>query len=280
MVKKDNEIKVAFFDIDGTLYRDNISLRLVEVLRERGHIEAKHCVDFDAVQGARQAREASYEDLMAELSKLTETAFTGLHLDDLITAGAIAAEHGRDRPYVFTRALLESLKTMRRRPHLVAISGSPIAVVEPYCKALGFDEVYATYFKLDDSRVTGGFSQAESPYHHKDRVCRAVADQLKLTTTSKGTIMGALAVGDALADGRMLEVVEYPVAFNPTAALRIESRSKGFPCVTERKDAITVECVPWPKAGAAMHEVAIESILPSRLAKWVRERIPQLYQPA
>lgn len=266
MANRQSAIEVAFFDIDATLYRDNFSLRLIQVLSERGHLHPDQCANLDIVMARWRAREASYDAVNAEISRITDTAFEGLYLDDLIEAGKIAAAHGISRPYLFTRALLDALKGQKRPPRLVAISGSPIAVVEPYCQSLGFHEVHATLFKLEDGRVTGGFSKATSPYHRKDKTVYKVAKKMGLEN-DYGCVLKALAVGDAFADSRMLAAVEYPIAFNPTRALYDECRKRGYPAVYERKDNVTVSRVPWPHTTKSLFtEVRLDSIVPKQLA--------------
>ena len=277
MAKKHKpEIRVAFFDMDATLYRNNFSLRVVQIMLEKGVIDAEHYHDLAAVLSDWQARNATYDDLTIELTRTIRTGFEGVMLDDLLEAGKQAAEEGLNRPYLFTRALLEVLKSMSPKPYLVAISGSPRAVVQPYCDALGFDDVHATMFEIKDGKITGGFEKAKSPYHTKHMTCLEVAKRLDLPI-KRGLITGAIAIGDALADHNMFDVAEFPLAFNPTAQLLEVCRKQSTPVITERKDAIGVYQVPWGEVNGAMVEGTIEDILPPKTAKEMRKRLPGLY---
>lgn len=277
MAKKHKpEIRVAFFDMDATLYRYNFSLNVVQILLEKGVVQAEHYHDLEAVISDWQARKATYDDLTVELTRTIRTGLEGVMLDDLLIAGQQAAEVGLNRPYLFTRALLEVLKSMDPKPYLVAISGSPVAVVKPYCDALGFNEVHATMFELDDGRITGGFDRATSPYHTKNETCLDVALRLDLPI-ERDLITGALAIGDALADHKMFNVVEYPIAFNPTRQLLAVCREHSTPVVTERKDVIGIQLARWGKTTEPMIEVTIEEILPPKMAAKMRALLPGLY---
>lgn len=272
----EQEICVGFFDVDATLYRDNLSLRVVQHLLAKEKIEPRHCEELEIMIAKWQERLATYDDVNVELTRTIENGLEGLHLDDLLEAGEQAILHGADRPYDFTRALLDSLKGSKKPLLLAAISGSPMAIVDPYCRSLGFTEVHATLFDLDGGRVTGGFGKAVSPYHSKDQTCLKIAKKHKLTI-EHGTIMGAMAIGDAVADHKMLSVVQYPIAFNPTRGLVELCRRDGIPIVIERKNMISIMVTPWAKAGSAMQEVQVEDILPKPLARRMRAKLPHLF---
>lgn len=270
------EIEAGFFDVDATLRRDNLTLRVVQYLLAKKKIEPHHCKDLEIIITKWQERLAPYDEVTNELTRAIEHGLEGLHLDDLLEAGQQALAADGDRPYDFTRALLQSLKESKKPTFLAAISGSPMAIVDPYCRSLGFTEVHATLFDLDDGRVTGGFGKAVSPYHSKDQTCLKIAKKHKLTV-EHGTIMGAMAIGDAVADHKMLSVVQYPIAFNPTRGLVELCRRDGIPIVIERKNMISIMVTPWAKAGSAMQEVQVEDILPKPLAQRMREKLPHLF---
>ncbi len=281
-MKREPEILVAYIDIDGTLIRDNFTLRVVQILHEKGIISAEHYHDLKSVISTWQARKATYDDLTVELTRTIRMGLEGVTLNDLLIAGQQAAEEGLNRPYLFTRALLEVLKSMDPKPYLVAISGSPVAVVKPYCDAVGFNEVHATMFEIDNGKITGGFEKATSPYHTKGMTCIERAQFLDLPIVheeevDRVVIKGSLAIGDALADHKMFDVVEFPLAFNPTLQLLEVCRKESTPVITERKDVISMCQVPWGKAGGAMAEVTIEDILPAKMGAEMQKHLPGLY---
>jgi phosphoserine phosphatase len=281
-MKRKPEIRVAFIDIDGTLIRDNFTLYVVQILHKKGVIRTEHYRELENVLRRWQERKATYDDLTSELLRTIRHGLEGVTLEDLLEAGQQAAAEGLNRPYLFTHALLEVLKSMQPKPLLVAISGSPRAVVQPYCDALGFDDVHATMFKLENGKITGGYELATSPYHTKDATCIRAAQSLNLpiipvVEIDRVVIKGSLAIGDALADHKMFDVVEYPIAFNPTAQLLSACREHSTPVVTERKDVINISRVHWGERDAAMAEIQIEEILPIEMARQIRRRLPGLF---
>jgi phosphoserine phosphatase len=52
------------------------------------------------------------------------------------------------------------------------------------------------------------------------------------------TFAGSIAIGDSESDIAMLELVERPIAFNPSKGLFKEAQKQGWPVVLERKNMI------------------------------------------
>ncbi|USN52749.1 MAG: HAD-IB family phosphatase [Candidatus Nomurabacteria bacterium] len=270
------QVVVAFFDIDGTLYRDNFSAVLMEYLHIKEKIDPVHYQGLENAFSMWRARKGTYDEVNNELIKSINNGLEGVLLSDVITASKYVATQGLERPYKFTHALLEALKILQPRPLLIAISGSPLCVVEPYAQALGFDEVYATEFEVDDGRIRGGFERAASPYHSKGLVCQGIASKHGFERIGE-CIRGAIAVGDARADERMLSVVEFPLAFNPNAELMALCRRQGMPAIIERKDVILALMTHWPDELGAFEEVPIDDILPRDLANLLQQSLPGIF---
>lgn len=277
---QEHEIKLAFFDIDGTLYRDNVTLRLIQVLREQKKISGPECQALDDAMSEFRRRHIAYDVIENIVAELMEKSFEGLYLDDLLSAGRHAAQISHERPYLFTHTLLRCAREVYPQIKCIAISGSPIAVVEPYALELGFDHVVATLFELDEkNRVTGGWGKSTSPYGNKGAWCHEYAEKYHVEH-DQGVIHGALAVGDSIADYSMFRVVEFPIAFNPTHELDLTCRMNAMPVVTERRDVVRIMYSDhFAKPRYTFTEVDIESIVPSALAKAIRARMPNLYLP-
>ena len=58
---------VAFFDIDGTLYRDNFSSVLMQHLYKQGKIDISHYQGLEKAFTAWQARKGTYDEVSVEL---------------------------------------------------------------------------------------------------------------------------------------------------------------------------------------------------------------------
>jgi HAD superfamily hydrolase (TIGR01490 family) len=210
--------RVACFDIDATLHRGTRSGESLGecVAREcvrRGLAPANAFEQADGLRDAYDRRRASYGEYGSEFCrKLEEGFFAGL---DAATVHALAEEiatRERERTYVFTRELLHAVQECGY--FTIAISGSFHGVVEPFAKAWGFDLVLGTQYDLDhDGTFFGTMDRVVVHAEKKGEVLKEIIRREDLE------IKGSIAVGDTLGDASMLEVVEYPILFNPDVAL-------------------------------------------------------------
>ena len=268
---------LAVFDVDGTIYRWSLFHELIERLGRNGFIAPTHFELFQEILEAKldwQNRALSY----ADYNRVSVSALLSGYLADIsyehfrVLGDEILRETG-DHVYVFTRELVLALHEAGY--HTVAISGSPQDLVRQFTKNLGFDGALGTEVEIKDGRLTGKCSDAV--FANKAGALKRYVAQL----TEPHEIRVAL--GDTVNDLSMLQLAEYPIAFNPDQKLKEEARQKNIPVVFERKDSITPLLALGgggfrkPSASPLFSETALISILPADIAPRLQKRLQALH---
>ena len=222
-------MKFAAFDIDGTLIRWQLYHSMVQSLATSGKLGKKAEEQLDAARMKWKRRESSEEFREYELVvlKIYEDALHTLqpaefdkHIDAVI-------EEFKDQVYVYTKNLIKKLK--HENYLLFAISGSHLELVERIARYYGFDDWIGTIYERDQARFTG---KKYVPSFNKKQALESLVKKHGVGFTD------SLAIGDSHSDGAMLEMVEYPIAFNPEKRLLDLAQTNGWKIVIERKNVI------------------------------------------
>lgn len=220
----------AVFDIDGTVIRWQLYHALADELARQGHLDPK---EFQKVRKARMAwkkrsGEASFDEYEQTLVRLINTAITGILVADLERAcRAVLAEY-KDQVYTYTRDLIRQLKAQNYL--LFTISASQAEIVAMLAKYYGFDDWGGSTYHAENGRFTGKIDvlmRERKPLLLQELVAKHGADW-----------RGSIGVGDSESDIPMLDMVERPVAFNPTKKLFQHASKQGWKIVLERKNMI------------------------------------------
>jgi HAD superfamily hydrolase (TIGR01490 family) len=265
-------VRLAVFDIDGTLYRRSLMIDVIEHLMQLQRIMPSYFVESRALQKRWEERESAYNAYAHTMIREWEQkALGGLAELEVVEAARRVLTERQKRVYVFTRELLGSLQ--ENGYTCVALSHSPKQVVDVFAQLWKFDLAFGTEWVIDP---TGRFSrdQREAVRHGLnkgiafDEVVEALEAELE----------ESVAIGDSLDDVPMLERVRFPVAFNPERALLAATRPRGIPTVFERKNVIlALRTEPERLATGAdaflHHETPYERILPLKVAETLQTRL-------
>jgi phosphoserine phosphatase len=161
------------------------------------------------------------------LVKTIERVITGIPVKAFrAAADGVMAEY-KDQVYRYTRELITH---MRAKGYvLLSISGSPQEVVGPLGEYYGFDHSVGSEYIRRGNRFTGEVSVSAA---NKPELLQQLVKQHHLT------YKGSVGIGDGEGDISMLELVEQPIAFNPSKKLFRHARTKGWKVVLERKNMI------------------------------------------
>lgn len=221
---------VAFFDIDGTVFRSSLLIELVDELLNAGIFPAESREEFEDLKLRWQDREGSYEDYINAVVQVFLTNLKGVFYGDLADIGRMVVAKRSKRVYRYTRDLIKELK--KEGYYLVAISQSPKTMLDDFCRQYGFDKVYGRIYELGpQDRFLGAVIDEHLISNKANIVARVFEDQ---TLTRKGSV----GVGDTEGDISLLEAVEKPICFNPNKKLLDHAKRMGWPVVVERKDVI------------------------------------------
>lgn len=241
-------VKLALFDIDGTLVRGLLILDFPAYLVLRGAFDSGFERKLSGLAQDYARRRIPYRVLAIKVPELYAKGIEGQEQAKVSAMARDFISESKDRILPYSKSLVSM---MAREGFLtVAVSGSPIEVIQPL-EPLGFATVFGTQMAIRNGRYTG-------------RVKR----NLILSTEKQNVIDGLLkaydvdlarsfAFGDTEQDLPMLSVVGNPVPLNPNELLRSHAETKGWSIpkdvvseVRERLDAIPplgdAKTVPTP----------------------------------
>ncbi len=222
---------VAFFDIDGTLFRSSLLIELVEGMIRAEVFPATVREAYAAEYQAWQAREGTYEAYIGAVVRSFLVHLKGVHYGALADVGRQVVAVQSKRVYRYTRDRITSLK--QEGYFLVAISQSPKTVLDDFCQQYGFDKVYGRMYEIGPSDCFTGTVIDEHLIENKANIVRRVFER-----HANLTAVGAYAFGDTEGDIPLLDAVAQPVCFNPNQRLYAHARRQQWPVVVERKDVI------------------------------------------
>lgn len=222
---------VAFFDIDGTIFRSSLLVELVETLIQEEIFPKQARTEYQTEYNAWKNREGSYEEYIGALITTFLVHIKGVHYGMFADVGKeVVARHSK-RVYRYTRDLLVELK--KKGYVTVAISQSPKTILDVFCTSYGFDKVYGRMYEIGPQDCFTGEVTDEYLIENKANIVRRVFDKNPTLTES-----GSIAVGDTDGDIPLLEMVETAICFNPNQALFKHAKRVGWKVVVERKDVI------------------------------------------
>ena len=225
MVKR----KVAFFDIDGTIFRWSLFIDYVEKLIEKGILPKNLKDSYKKEYQAWLNREGSYEDYLKAMIQAFDENIKGVHIKDFELAVKEALQGREKRVYVFTRDLISKLK--KQNYFLVAITRSAKIAADIFAKSLAFDKVYGVRFEVDDKGFFTG-KILDKEIFNKGAIVKRAVEKENLS------LKDSYAVGDTDSDIPMLELVENPIVFNPNSKLFNYAKDKKWTIIVERKDVV------------------------------------------
>lgn len=221
--------KIAVFDIDGTLFRSSLLIEFNKALMAEGVIPKKAVKRLLPEYYAWRDRKGQYNDYLNRVIEVHASGIKGKREVDVKKVARKVFNHHKDRVYRFSR---DELKRLQKNHYTVAISGSPSEVVSLFAKYHGFDESYATVYEIDKTgRYTGQLADRRT-IGMKGHILEEVV------ATRNLTLKGSHAYGDTENDISYLDMVDKPVAVNPSSGLYKVANKEQWKIIVERKDII------------------------------------------
>lgn len=228
--------RAAFFDIDGTLYRDSLmiehfkKLLKYEVLDQSlWHTHVKQTYEN------WHKRRGNYDDYMVELATIYIESLKGLEKSKMEFVTNQVIDLQGDKVYMYTRNQIQW--HLDQGDKVFFISGSPDYLVQRMAKRYGATDCIGSHYLVDENnRYTGEVLKmwdAESKFSAIQRFAEQYALDLE----------ASYAYGDTNGDLSMFQLVGHPIAINPTRELlnnlRADSRLAAITqIIIERKDVI------------------------------------------
>ncbi|CAM2932467.1 HAD-IB family hydrolase [Hathewaya histolytica] len=226
----------AFFDIDGTLYREGLITEVFKKLIKSEIIENSrwynevrpYYIKWDRRQG-------NYDNYLLKMADIYTEAIKGLHQSQVDFIADLVIKQKGDRVYTYTR---DSIKYHKDNGHLViAISGSPIELVTYMSRKYGFTDFIGSVYEIDHNNKYTGNIRPMWDSSNKQKAIAYFCEKYGIDLSK------SFAYGDTSGDFTMLKSVGNPVTINPTKELL----SKIMDCseikekikiIVERKDVV------------------------------------------
>ncbi|SHJ99353.1 HAD-superfamily subfamily IB hydrolase, TIGR01490 [Geosporobacter subterraneus DSM 17957] len=226
----------AFFDIDGTLYRDSLMVEHFKKLMKYEVIDATlwHRNAKQTYQNWDK-RQGNYDDYLLEIANIYIESMKGLNSQQMeFITNQVISQKG-DRVYRYTRARIAWHKCHNHK--ILFISGSPSYLVSKMAKKYEVEDYRGTEYLTDENgNYTGEIIQMWDS-SNKQKAILDFVEQYNIDLES------SYSYGDTNGDLSMLAMVGHPIAINPTKELLQniqldpKLRKKAL-IVVERKDVI------------------------------------------
>jgi HAD superfamily hydrolase (TIGR01490 family) len=226
----------AFFDIDGTLYREGlITAMFKKLIRSEIIDEVRWHNEVKERYNRWDRRVGNYDDYLLKMAEIYVEAIAGLHQSQIELIAKKVVEQNGDRVYVYTRDRIQFHKEMGHI--IITVSGSPEELVCEMASKHGFhDHIGTRYLKNSEGYFTGQIIPMWDS-DNKAEAIRNFAIQYGLDLSN------SYAYGDTAGDLSMFKMVGFPTAVNPTRELLMRMSQDPMirahaRVVVERKDMI------------------------------------------
>ncbi len=226
----------AFFDIDGTIYREGLITEVFKKFITHELIDQSKW--YDEVKPAYMKwdrRQGEYDDYLMKMTDIFKQTTIGISKEHVELIAKKVIEQKGERVYTYTR---DKIAEHKKAGHIViAISGSPYELVNEMCKKYQFDDWRGTIYETDKNGIYTGGIVPMWDHISKEKAIKELADKYNIDLNE------SYAYGDTKGDITMFMHVGHPTAMNPTRELLAnieanEDLKERINIVVERKDVI------------------------------------------
>ncbi len=237
--KTDNRkpVRLAIFDIDGTVFRSSLIIELFNELVRRGIYPMSAQRGVEQEYRAWLDRKGHYNDYVMRLVHVFFREIAGCSVRHIETAVRAVVARQKDRVHRYPRQLFRELHA--KGYFTLVISNSPGPMVRRFADTMGFDDAIGHELEVKDGAYTGrsivnGVSVLGSAWIDKVAIVRHYIATHGLRIDRRNSVM----IGDSEGDVPLLSFVGRPIAFNPSLPLARIAQRRGWRIVVERKDAV------------------------------------------
>lgn len=234
----------AFFDIDGTLYREGLIAEVFKKLVKYEIIKPeKWYNDVRPVYQKWDKRQGNYDNYLLKMADIYIEAIKGLHKSQIEFIAKKVVDQKGDRVYTYTRDRIKWHKSQGHK--VITISGSPVELVKEMAIKHGFEDYKGAIYLMNDKEIYTGEVAAMWDSRSKHQAIYDFVDKYDIDLNM------SYAYGDTSGDFSMFELVKHPVCVNPTKelitkVLEHKDVKDKTDIIVERKDVIyklTTECI-------------------------------------
>ena len=231
----ENKKIAAFFDIDGTIFRDSLMVAHFMKLQDFQIIDdSKWHTQVHLSREAYKKRRLDYDTYLESISSAYEESLKGISYSDVMFAARHVIQNRADEVYKFTRSRIEQ---HRKKGHMVIfISGSPDFLVRQMAKVWKADVYRGSTYVFSRGIFTGKIIPMWDSVSKQNAIN-------ELVNIYDIDMKHSYAYGDTNGDISMMMSVDHPYAINPAKELIENIRNdemlrKKVQIIVERKDVI------------------------------------------
>ncbi|HAX72388.1 MAG TPA: HAD-IB family hydrolase [Firmicutes bacterium] len=224
----------AFFDIDGTIYREGLITEMFKKIIKYELVEEEKW--YNEVRPAFlkwDRRQGDYDDYLLKMIDVYVEATKGVSREHIEHIAKKVIYQKGERVYTFSR---NRIKWHKEQGHIViAISGSPIELVREMAGKYNMDDYRGSIYEQDEQgRYTGEITPMWDSVS-KEKALRELVEKYDID------LENSFAYGDTAGDLTMFKHVGIPFAINPTRELisqinEHEQVKDKINIIVERKD--------------------------------------------
>jgi HAD superfamily hydrolase (TIGR01490 family) len=202
----------AFFDIDGTIYREGLITEVFKKMVTHEIIGIEHWNDdVKYAYTAWDRRVGEYDDYLSRMIEIFKKATVGISSEHIDFIAKKVIEQKGERVYQFTRREIEMHKAAGHK--IIAISGSPDALVKYMAEKYQFDDWRGTIYHIDEHGIYTGEITPMWDSVSKQKAMFELRDKYDLD------LQECYSYGDTNGDLTMFKNTGHPNAINPTREL-------------------------------------------------------------
>ena len=227
---------VAFFDIDGTIFRNSLMIEHFKKLIKYEVIDpAIWYTDVKKVYKEWEKRFGDFEQYLETLAMVYIDELKGVNKSHIEFIASQVININGDMVYKYSRDKIEWHKQQGHKR--IFISGSPDFLVAKMAQKYGVNEYKGTIYKVDENNNFTGEIIKMWDSENKQRAIDEFIEKYNVD------LENSYAYGDTTGDLSMLKMVGNPVAMNPNRNLLLSIREDKELCektsiIIERKNVI------------------------------------------
>lgn len=224
----------AFFDIDGTIYREGLITEVFKKIIKYELVEEKKWYSEVRPSFIKwDKRQGDYDTYLLKMVDIYIEAIKGISKNHIDYIAKKVIEQKGDRVYTFSR---ERIKWHKEQGHIViAISGSPIELVREMSNKYNMDDYRGSIYLLDENETYTGDIIPMWDSESKEKALMELKEKYDIDLEK------SYAYGDTSGDFTMFKSVGIPYCINPTKELLTkvmedEEVKDKIKVIVERKD--------------------------------------------
>ncbi len=195
-------------------------------LKDLGYFNSDDAHELEAALTSWQSKKASWFEYEMKVVGTFEKYLSQIEPEKMQEVAKIIVAESGHKIYHYTLNLLQKLQ--KDGYYTLAISASQQEIAEEFAKKYKFDDCLGAAFDVKNGH-----------YHKPSRVIFGRKHEIikeYINDHPTLTLKDSVAVGDSGGDISMLELVENPIAFNPSGELLDLALKNGWKVVIERKN--------------------------------------------